>query len=194
MDNSNKILLLLVCTCLQEGVPEIESSPLDTEVGHSTKDYSNYVVLEQSEIERIEADVRGRKLQEQKRAVKMANQLHQAFSVWQQDARETGIEATCSGEYHKYGNVAIEDEALVESSFSRNSLDSMDCMTLCQFLVDLELGKLEDKNLHGAWQSKEVASSSPDLAAITDIGNGHTTSSTSIQRYHSTLAMSSHVF
>lgn len=140
------------CTCFQGDDPETKSSALDTQVGHSTKDYSYFVVIEQSEIERIEAEVRGRKWQEQERAVNMANQLHQAFSVWQED-----------------GN-AMRDEALVESSSSQNSSNFRDCMTLCQFLVDLELGKLKDKNLHGDWQSKDVASTS-------DIGkeNMHTT-------------------
>ena len=168
--------------CSQGHAIESENSSLDAQVDHSTKDYSNYVVIEQSEIERIEGEVRGRKLQEQESAVKMANQLQQAFSVWQHDDSGTAIEG-CSGS-------GIGDDTLVESSSIWNSTDALDSMTLCQFLVDLELGKLESQNLHGARQSEDMASASPDLdpqlEAVGDVGkeNGHTASLTSRQRYH----------
>jgi hypothetical protein len=175
-------LELLTCVCSQGHAIESENSSLDAQVDHSTKDYSNYVVIEQSEIERIEGEVRGRKLQEQESAVKMANQLQQAFSVWQHDDSGTAIEG-CSGS-------GIGDDTLVESSSIWNSTDALDSMTLCQFLVDLELGKLESQNLHGARQSEDMASPSPDLdpqlEAVGDVGkeNGHTASLTSRQRYH----------
>lgn len=146
-------------------------------------------MIEQAEIERIEAEVRGRKLQEQERAVEMANQLYKTFSVWQQEVRGAGSETGSSCKYNKYGNV-IACNTLVESNLSEGSADAMDCMTLCQFLVDLELGKLEDKIMHDAWQSKRVASSTPDLSlnseSTSDIQqeDGHRTSLSSRERYH----------
>ncbi|KAG0616600.1 hypothetical protein M758_5G127400 [Ceratodon purpureus] len=180
----------------QDSVPtrgdatESENSSLDTQVGHSTKDYSNYVVIEQSEIERIEADVRGRKVQEQEWAVKMANQLQQSFAVWQRENMGTAIEACSRGEYQKHavhGHV-MGGDSLVDSSSTRNSTDALDYVSLCEFLVDLELGKLESKNEHGARQSEGVATSSPDMdphvEAVSDIvkENGRTASLTSRQR------------
>ncbi|XP_073395367.1 uncharacterized protein [Physcomitrium patens] len=161
-----------------------EASHTDSKIESSDE---SFLRPTSAEIERIEAEVRGRKLQEQERAVEMANQLYKTFSVWQQEVRGAGSETGSSCKYNKYGNV-IACNTLVESNLSEGSADAMDCMTLCQFLVDLELGKLEDKIMHDAWQSKRVASSTPDLSlnseSTSDIQqeDGHRTSLSSRER------------
>lgn len=144
-------------------------------------------MIAQSEIDRIEAAVRGWKLQEQGKAVDLANQLQRTFSAWQHDDRGTEIEASNSRQ--KPGHAA-GDHALVEPCCVRNSTDTLDYMALCQFLIDLELGMLENENLHETRRRKGVGSSRPDLdlqlEAFSDIEqqSGVTTNSTSRQRYH----------
>lgn len=88
-------------------------------------------MITQSEIERIQAEVRERKVQEQERAVETAKQLTQAFSSWQQDFRPREVEAVSNG--------ACNDH---DSSVASGSPEALDC--LCQFLVDLELGRLDN--------------------------------------------------